>query len=218
MANNERTRKIARAQASGKTARVRREIPAGFYATLILIIILGVAAIGYSKYQLDHPTSAASSSVQPAVGITWYSVVAFDDCGTYSAPLAKSPKPTKSSKPFISSLGNGVIKVQPQNSSEIGHNANLGALVAHTSGLSITKSGFRLPGGKRVLVSAGCRGKPAKFGVYVWPSLLARKPVLYTDPANVLFENDAIISVAVLPKGAEPKLPPDAAAIATVGG
>ncbi len=215
MANNDRSRKIARAQASGKTARVRREIPTGFYATLILVILLGVAAVGYSKYQLDHPTSAASSSIQPAVGIKWYSVVAFDACGKYSSPLVKSKK---SSKPFISSLGNGVIKVEPRNSSEIGSNANLGALVSHTSGLSISKTGYRLPGAKQVSVSAGCGGKPARLAVYVWSSLLARKPVLYTDPAKVLFENDAIISVAVLAKGTEPKLPPDAAAIATVGG
>jgi hypothetical protein len=213
MASKESARKVARAQASGRGRRVRRELPLGYYSVLALVVVLGVATVGYSKYELDHPSLASSQANQPTVGTVWHVAIGFDACGHYEPVLAK----TSLAKTGVISLGNGVLTVAPKTKAETGAGANLSLLPKAVSGLELLHNGFRLPGKAAVLASAGCHGKPASFGIYVWPSLLASKPTLAKVPSSVRFANDEVIAVAVLPKGTTPSQPPTAANLASVG-
>ena len=206
MASKEGARRVARAQASGRGAKVRRQIPLGFYTAVVVIVVAGVASIGYSKYELDHPTTARTSSVQPAIGTTWHTAIGFDACGKYLPVLTR----TTDAASGITSLGNGVLVVAPKSKSEVGGAENLARLPQAVPGLKLLKDGFEMPGGKKVTASSGCAGKPAKFGIYVWSSLLATKPSVYASPASVKLENDQVLAVAVLPKGSVPKQPPTA--------
>ncbi len=213
MANRESSRRVARAQAAGSRTRARREIPVGFYSALAVIVVAGVASIGYSKYELDRPAGSAASPVQPAVGSTSYTAIGFDGCGSFAKPLAASSGKGSG----ISSIGKGVLKVHPATASEAGSGANLAAFIRSYKGLSIFGNGFKLPGQAAVSAAAGCHGSPAVFGIYLWSSLLSTKPTLYTDPAKVLLKNDQVITVAVVPKGAHVPQPPTAANLASVG-
>ena len=212
MANRESSKRVARAQAAGSRARSHRQIPVGFYSALTIIVVAGVATIGYSKFELDHPAASAASSVQPAVGSTSYTAIGFDSCGTFAKPLAASSGKISG----ISSIGKGVLKVHPASAAEAGSNANLAAFVRSYKGLSITKGGFKLPGKAAVSAAARCHGSPAAFGIYVWSSLLSTQPTIYTNPAKVLLKNDQVITVAVAPKGAHIPQPPTAANLASV--
>ena len=213
MASKESARRVARAQASGRGAKVRRQVPLGFYSALTVIVVAGVAVIGYSKYEIDHPTSVATAADQPVIGTTWHTAIGFDACGKYQPVLAK----TTDTKSGITSLGNGVLAIAPKSKSEEGANATLALLPKGIKGLAISKDGFTLPGAKTVSATAGCGGKPATFGIYVWSSLLATKPTVYKSLAQVRLENDQVITLGVVPKGTTPPQPPTAANLATVG-
>jgi hypothetical protein len=213
MASKESARRVARAQASGRGAKVRRQIPVGFYSALTVIVVAGIAVVSYSKYELDHPASAVTAADQPVIGTTWHTAIGFDACGKYLPSLTK----TTNVKSGVTSLGNGVLTIAPKAKSQEGANATLALLPDGVPGLKIFKSGFQIPGHKAVTVAAGCGGKPAKFGIYVWSSLLATKPTVYVNPADVRLQNDQIVTVAVLRKGVTPSQPPTAANLATVG-
>jgi hypothetical protein len=213
MASKESARRVARAQASGRGKRVRRELPIGYYSVLALVAVLGVATVAYSKYELDHPSLTSSQANQPTVGTVWHVAIGFDACGHYEPPLAK----TSLARTGVVSLGDGVLTVAPKTKAEAGAGANLSLLQRAVPGLELLRDGFRLPGKAAVVASAGCDGKPASYGIYVWPSLLASKPTLVNAPSSVRFSNDEIITVAVLPKGATPPQPPTAANLASVG-
>ncbi|MHB8188840.1 MAG: hypothetical protein ACYDHP_00115 [Ferrimicrobium sp.] len=214
MANNERARRVARAQATGRTARVRREIPVGFYTSLVVLVALGIGAVGYSKYELAHPLSTTVSKVQPSVGTTWYTALGFDSCGSFAPVLAATPA---SSKSFIRALGDGVLKIAPKNAKQTGGHANLAAFIDGYPKLSVGASGYQLPGAARTSISAGCHGKPAIFGIYVWSSLLATVPTVYTSPSAVRLYNDSVVTVAVVAKGTKVTQPPTATNLANVG-
>jgi len=213
MASKESAKRVARAQASGRGRRVRREVPIGYYSALALIVVLGVVTVGYSKYELDHPSLASSSAHQPTIGTTWHVAIGFDACGHYEPVLAKTSRKATG----VVSLGNGVLTVAPKTKAETGAGANLSLLPRAVPGLELLRDGFRLPGKAAVVASAGCHGKPATFGIFVWPSLLAAKPTLSKVPSSVRFANDEVITVAVLPKGTTPPQPPTAANLASVG-
>jgi len=151
MASKESARRVARAQASGRGAKVRRQIPVGFYSALTVIVVAGVAVVGYSKYEIDHPTSATTAADQPVIGTTWHTAIGFDACGKYLPVLAK----TTDVKSGITSLGDGVLTVAPKSKSEEGANATLALLPKAIRGLSVAKDGFTLPGGKSVSATAG---------------------------------------------------------------
>ncbi len=213
MASRESARRVARAQASGRGAKVRRQIPVGFYSALTVIVVAGVAVIGYSKYELDHPASTATAAEQPVIGTKWHTAIGFDSCGKYLPVLAK----TTNASSGVTSLGNGVLTVAPKAKNQEGANATLALVPRGVQGLKILHDGFQLPGGRPVTATAGCAGKPARFGIYVWSSLLATKPTVYSNPADVRLQNDQVITVAVVAKGTTPPQPPTAANLATVG-
>ncbi|HEX4539521.1 MAG TPA: hypothetical protein VH112_04685 [Acidimicrobiales bacterium] len=55
-------KRVARAAATGGGRTKRGKAPIGFYTVLALIVVLGAATVGYSRYQRMHPASASTSS------------------------------------------------------------------------------------------------------------------------------------------------------------
>ncbi|MDA8392235.1 MAG: hypothetical protein M0Z87_05425 [Actinomycetota bacterium] len=189
-------RKVARAAATGGRKRSSRgQAPVGWYGSLATVVVLGVAVVGYSRYEVAHPASA----VQPTVGQHWLAAVGFDVCGKTEPNLAAPPKSARSG---ITTLGDGLIHINPTNSTNAGANATLGRFVAGYPGLVLTGSELQLPGHKAHHNGGTCSGRPARLVVDTWSSLVSTRPTQVANPLALRLKNGQLITVAFVPSGA----------------
>lgn len=217
MARRSTGRWVARAAATGGGRTYRGQAPVRWYMSLVLIVLVGVAMVVYSRNQRLHPAAA----VQPAVGGTpYYAALAFDVCGKAAPSL-----PTNAANHQnlgIVSQGSGVIKVAPTSSSDAGTNAVFGRFVDGYPGLKLTSTTLKLPGKGTYRNGDTCPSgtpdahKTSQLRVVTWASATgvgSTHPTTVSDPASLRFTNGELISVAYVPSSAA-VFKPSVAAIA----
>ena len=209
MANKGTGRWVARAAATGGGRTYRGQAPTRWYMSLVLICLVGVALVVYSRYEHQHP----SSGFQPVVGTHWYAALAFDVCGAQSTLPAN---PTTKTSPGIKTEGDGVIRVEPTSKVDAGANATLGRFVQSYRGLELTSSTLKLPGkgtyhnGDTCPAGTSNAHRRADVQVQMWPSFSgagSNHPVMVSDPSTLRLTNDQLITVAFLPPGASIQKP-----------
>ena len=210
MANKGTGRWVARAGATGGGRTYRGQAPTRWYMSLVLICLLGVALVVYSRYERQHP----AGTVQPAVGTHWYAALAFDVCGNLQANLATNPATRVT--PGILTDGDGVIRIEPTTKADAGANATLGRFVRSYPGLELTSSVLKLPGKSTYHNGDACPAgtpdayKRADVRVQVWSSFSgtgSNHPVTVSDPSSLKLANDQLITVAFVPPGASIEKP-----------
>ncbi len=214
MPSNSTGKWVERAATTGGGRTYRGQMPVNWYASLAIICIVGLALIGFSRYQNTHRT--ASSSGPPTTSQVWHTALGIDVCGTIEPSL---PASTNTAKTGLTANGNGVVTVAPKNSSESGANATLGRFVAGYKGLELTSSSLRYPG--KTLYNNGdvCpkgtpdSGKPGVVIVDSWSSPESNGKGTETsgDPQNLLFSNGQMITMAFVPATANVPKPPASA-------
>ncbi len=197
---------VTRAGSTGGGRSYRGQRPVKWYLSLFLIVVLGLVAVAYSRYEDQHPSTTA----QPAVGTKWYSALAIDVCGTMAANLATNPNEA-SAAPGLHTEGDGIIYTEPLKSADAGANATLARFVALYPKLHLTSTTLQLPGKQGLSNGQVCpagtpdKGKSGAVQIKVWPSFSgsgANHPVSYSDPADVKLANGQLITVAFVPSGA----------------
>jgi len=215
MANNSTGKWVQRAATTGGGRTYRGQMPVNWYASLALIIIVGLGLVGLSRYQLTHRTT--SSAGPPTTTQTWYVGLGIDICGTMQPNLpANTPKSTTSTAARgITANGNGVVTVAPASSSEAGANATLGKFVSGYKGLVLTDSTLQYPGKSVYANGDVCAkgtpdaGKPGVVIVYSWPNFTAKQgSETPGDPQNLLFQNGQMITMAFIPTDTTVPKPP----------
>jgi hypothetical protein len=210
MANNSTGKWVQRAATTGGGRTYRGQMPVNFYAALAVIIIVGLALIGISRYQLTHRST--SSAGPPTTSQTWYAGLAVDICGTVQPNL---PASTNKSKTGLTANGNGVVTIAPKNSSESGSNATLGKFVSNYKGLELTNSTLQYPGKPAYVNGEVCpkgtpdSGKPGVVIVYSWPNFTSKHGAETPgDPQNLLFQNGQLVTMAFIPANSSVPKPP----------
>ncbi len=203
---------VARAAATGGGRTYRGRRPYRWYTSLVLIVLLGVALIVYSRYEKQHP----SAGTQPTVGTHWYAALAFDICGTVQPNLpANSNLASKS--PGLFTNGDGVLEVAPAKSADAGNNATLGRFIQLYPGLALSPTSLKLPGktthhnGQKCPSGTPDAGKKANLVVKVWPSFSgsgANHPTEPSDPTTLKLANGQLITIAFVPAKASVPKPP----------
>jgi hypothetical protein len=178
--------------------------------SLVLICLLGVALIVYSRYERQHP-----SATQPTVGTHWYAALALDVCGKQSSLAAN---PTSKATPGITTDGAGVITIAPTSKADAGANATLGRFVQTYRGLKLTSSELKLPGTTTYRNGGTCPAgtpdahKRADVQVEAWSSNSASgAPVTVSDPSSLKLAEGQLITIAYLPPGSSVPQPGAAA-------
>jgi len=210
MANNSTGKWVQRAATTGGGRTYRGQMPVNWYASLIVICVVGLLLVGLSRYQLTH--RSASPAGPPTTTQTWYTGLGINVCGSFEPNL---PASTNQSKTGLVADGNGVVTVSPKNSSESGSNATLGKFVSKYNGLELTNSTLRYPGKSTYTNGDVCpkgtpdSGKPGVVIVYSWPNFTAKHGAETPgDPQNLLFENGQLITMAFVPASAAIPKPP----------
>jgi hypothetical protein len=182
-------------------------MPVKWYSSLVLICLLGVALVVYSRYERQHPAPATA----PAVGAHWFQALSFDVCGTLRPNLPANPNGSTGALPGIRTDGDGVIQVAPTTAADAGANATLARFVAHYPGLTLSSTALKIPGGPEYKNGQTCptgtpdAGKKAQVAIRMWPNFTppgSNHPVLLSDPAGLKLADGQLITVAFVPSGA----------------
>jgi len=210
MASNSTGKWVQRAATTGGGRTYRGQVPVNWYASLAIIIVLGLSLVGLSRYQLSHRST--SSAGPPTTQQTWYAGLATDICGTIEPNL---PASTNKSQTGLVANGNGVLTIAPKNSSESGSNATLGTFVSHYKGLGLTNSTLQYPGKPTYTNGNVCpkgtpdAGKPGVVIAYSWPNFTAKQGAETPgDPQKLLFQNGQLITMAFIPANTTVPKPP----------
>jgi len=218
MARGSTGRWVARAAATGGGRTYRGQAPVRWYSSLVLIVLLGVTLVVYSRYENSHPAAAT----QPAIGSHWYAAVGFDICGKVEPALASNP--STATVPGISTQGDGVIHISPTSSVDAGNHATLARFVQSYPGLELTQTKLKVPShgsytnGQKCPSSTPDAHKSADVQIQTWASPqgpAASQPQTVSDPASLKLANGQLITVAFVPPGSHiPK--PSESAISTM--
>src|SRR5271156_975085 len=192
MASNSTGKWVERAATTGGGRTYRGQMPVNWYASLVVIVVVGLALIGFSRYQRTHLTS--SSAGPPTTSQVWHSGLGIDVCGTMQPNL---PASTNAAKTGLTAAGNGVVTVAPKNSSESGGNATLGNFVSGYKGLQLTSSTLQYPGKPAYNNGEVCpkgtpdAGKPGVVIVDSWNSFTSKGKGMQPSgaPQDLAFAN-----------------------------
>jgi hypothetical protein len=201
-ASNSTGRWVERAATTGGGRTYRGQVPINWYASLVVICIVGLLLVGFSRYERTHPK--VSSTGQPTTSQVWHSALATDICGTLKPSL---PASRSTGKPGFTTDGSGVITIAPKNSSQSGQNATLGKFVSeYGDGLELSNTTLRYPHGTAYSNGDVCpkgtpdAGKPGVVIVYNWPNFAAKKGSETSgSPQDLLFANGQLITMAFVP-------------------
>ena len=205
---------VERAATTGGGRTYRGQMPVNWYASLVVICIVGLLLIGFSRYQRTHKT--ASSSGPPTTSQVWHAALGIDVCGTMEPNL---PASTNTKKTGLTANGNGVLTIAPLNSSESGSNATLGKFVSGYKGLQLSSSTLQYPGKPAYTNGDVCpkgtpdSGKPGVVIVDSWTNFESKGKGTETsgDPQDLLFANGQLITMAFVPATASVPKPPASA-------
>jgi hypothetical protein len=201
-ASNSTGRWVERAATTGGGRTYRGQVPINWYASLVLICVVGLLLVGFSRYERTHPT--VSSAGQPTTSQVWHAALATDICGSLKPSL---PASRDTAKAGFTTDGSGVITIAPKNSSESGQNATLGKFVSqYGDDFELSNTSLRYPGEATYTNGDVCpkgtpdAGKPGIVIVYDWPNFAAKKGSETTGaPQDLLFANGQLITVAFVP-------------------
>ncbi len=211
MPSNSTGKWVARAASTGGGKTYRGQMPVNWYAALVLLCVVGLGLIGYSRYERTHQT--ASSAGPPTTSQTWYAALAVDICGKVEPNLPASTNPSAG----FTTDGSGIVTIQPKNASESGANATLGTFVSEYKKLALTTTTVRYPGGRVFSNGERCPAKTPDAGkqgfviVDEWPNFSAKKSTEAPgDPRSLRFSNGQMITVAFVPATKAVPKPPAA--------
>ncbi len=205
-------RRVSRAAATGGGRTYRGQVPVNWYVALVVIVVLGVVSIVFSRYEYRNPHHTAV--VQPAVGTTLFAGYSIDLCGTVIPPLAPSPNAASAG---VSTPGAGVLNVSPHTSAQAGNNATLGLFFSEYPGAELSASKITVPGhgtftnGQRCGAHTPQAGKQGSVLAESWPNAVATQgtPVA-GNPADFKIEARTLVTVGFVAEGTSLRRPPQA--------
>jgi hypothetical protein len=209
---------VSRVGSAGGGKTYSKTRPSSFYAVVVLIVVLGLALVVYSRYEYQNPVKKAV--IQPAIGTTEFAGLSIQDCGI-TLPYLTSDSTDKGG--FIVGSDN-VIKVSPVSASDAGNNATVTTFASEYPGLVTTSSEIAIPkaaGGTPTAATTFKNGDvcgpktkyPGEKGKVVyayWKTLAQKTPLLTTDPAKIKFVKDLRVTMAFEPTGVTPTAPTSA--------
>ena len=219
MAKSATGRWVSRVGASGGGKAYKKTRPGNFYGALAVIVILGLVATVFARYEYQHPAKHPAG-VQPKIGTTWYAALSIQACGK-NLPYLSTDTALKAQGMYV--LAADVLKISPVSSADSGNNATLSQFGAEYPGLIISSSqmdvpknengtanpatsytnGQSCPSGKGTLYP----GQAGKVSYAYWTTFGQKKPKITTNPASIKFAPDIRITMAFDPANVTPRPP-----------
>jgi hypothetical protein len=210
MARSSTGKSVARAAATGGGTTYRGQMPVNWYAALVAIVILGIASVGFARYNY------AKGGPSPTTSQTWHAALAIDICGVVESPLPASP--TSTTNGLLVDAG-GVMVIHPLTASESGNNATLGKFTSEYKGLVLTDTSMKLPAkgapeyanGQKCAKGTPDAGKKGEVRVRTWVlsttagkngSFKAEGGQYASSPTGLKLLDRQLITLGFVPSGA----------------
>lgn len=182
---------------------------------MVLIVVLGLALVVYSRYEYQNPVKKVV--VEPAIGTTEFAGLSIQDCGV-TLPYLTADATTFKGGFIVGS--DDVVQVSPTTAAEAGKNATLKNFASEYPGLILTSSELAVPTSTGVANPAttfkngdvcGTKtkysGEKGKVVYAYWTSFAQKTPTLVTNPAKIKFVKDLRVTLAFEPTGVTPTQP-----------
>jgi hypothetical protein len=202
------SKKVARAAGTsgGRTSRGRT--PWVYYLTIVAVVIIGTATVYTSRRHRLQVINAGGSSTPPTVGTTWNTAYGIYTCINGKDGKFENAITDRNNPHGIWTPTNGVIEVSPKDKSVAGKNATLDKFASAVH-MTLNAGELKIPGGHDYRDGDSCGGKPGRVQVQVFSSPSDTTGVTSTlDPALVRFQDNILLTIAFMPKGATIPQPP----------
>ncbi|NNN01551.1 MAG: hypothetical protein HKL86_06955 [Acidimicrobiaceae bacterium] len=206
---------VSRVGSSGGGKAYKKTRPSNYYGALVLIVVLGLIAAVYSRYEYQHPGVAAAGT-PPAIGTTWYAALSIEACGK-TLPFLNTDPAYKGG--FVVQPAN-VIKISPVSAADSGNNATLSQFAAEYPGLIASSTQLAIPNANGVANAATTYkngqtcpstskypGQAGQISYAYWTTFGQKKPVITTNPSSIKFAQYLRVTMAFDPQGVTPKAP-----------
>jgi hypothetical protein len=206
---------VSRVGATGGGKAYKKSRPGNYYGVLVLIVVLGLLAAVWARYDYQHPTKAKGAT-PPDIGATWYAGLSTQVCGVTLPNLTPDPSTNGG---FIVQAAN-VLKVSPISAADSGNNATLSQFSDEYPGLTLSSSELAIPTSKGLADAkttykngAACpstskyAGQTGKVVYAYWSSFSQKKPKTTTNPAAIKFSEYMRVTMAFEPTGVIPTSP-----------
>lgn len=214
MAKSSLGRAVSRVGASGGGKTYGKTRPAFYYIVLSAIVVIGLIAVGYSRYERFQAANAAS--IYPVDGTTAYFGLGEEACGAALPALGSGPVPDS---PYTV-LEDNVIEADATSAATSGRNINIGGFLAKVPGLVMTTQEMKIPitvgskvNFKTYKAGVACpkgtkyAGKLAYPEVAYWTSVAQPRPSISNDPSAILLSQFMLVTLSYEPKGVYPSAP-----------
>jgi len=201
---------VSRVGASGGGKAYKKTRPGNFYGALAVIVILGLVATIFARYDYQHPPKNPAG-IAPKIGTTWFAGLSIQACGKTLPYLADD---TALKGQGMYALANGVIKISPASAADSGNNATLAQFGNEYPGLLISTSQMNIP--KNELGAANPKtsftnghtcpsgtpdaGKVGKVTYAYWTSF-GKPAKITTNPATIKFTPEMRVAMGFEPVG-----------------
>jgi hypothetical protein len=199
------SKKVARAARAGRTASSTERRDLGFPIAVVVIILLGVSLIVFSR---NNREATSAPRVDPQDH--WHSAFGVYNCET---DTWESDPQSLEDPDGIHSHQDGLMHIHPFNSEAAGKNAQLHVFL-ESMGMDISEDAITLDTGETLEAGVDCDGEEAIVQVVRWDAdnLELEPDVITEDLGDVRFlKNREAFVLALAPKGAEIELPPSMA-------
>ena len=206
---------VSRVGASGGGKAYKKSRPSNYYGALVLIVVLGLIATVYARYEYQHPASA-NGGTPPAVGTTWYAGLSIEACGKPLPFLNPDP----AFKGGFTVQASNVIRISPVSAADAGNNATLSQFAAEFPGLIASSTELAVPtatgtanakttyrNGQSCASTSKYPGQTGQISYAYWTAFGQKKPVITTNPASIKFSQYLRVTMAFDPKGVTPQAP-----------
>ena len=207
---------VSRVGASGGGKAYKKSRPGNYYGALVVIVVLGLAATIFARYDYQHPAAASSKGTAPTIGTTWYAALSIEACGKTLPYL--NPDPTFKGGFKIQPAN--VIRLSPVSSADSGKNATLSQFANEFPGLVASSSELAVPtstgvanatttyhNGQACPAKSKYAGQSAKISYAYWSHFGQKKPTITTNPSSIKFTQFLRVTMAFEPTGVTPKAP-----------
>jgi hypothetical protein len=208
---------VSRVGAAGGGKTYRKARPGNYYGILAVIVVVGLIATIYSRYEYQNPVKKHKVVVQPAVGSILYAGLSVQACGKTLPYL--TPDPTTKLGFIVEP--DDVVRLSPVSSFDAGNNATLKTLASEFPGLITSTTELALPKANSSAVNpattykngeACAKGTPdaskiGKVEYAYWTSFDQKTPKITTNPAKIKFSKELRVTLAFEPTGVVPSPP-----------
>lgn len=201
------SKKVARAASTGGGRTSRGRTPWLWYATMSVVVVLGVLGVVFSRADLDK-----AAADPPAIGKDhWHAAYGVSICGSFIPGLNDA----QGDRLGIHSHGDGLIHIHPTSANAAGKKAQLGVFMEEV-GVKLTSTSIDLPDADERKDGDKCGGKPGKLQVGVWETPDDDTvSIVKGDPNDLRLKQAQVITIAFLAEGQKLEKPASASEVSS---